>query len=59
MPTYEIEQTATAVLLWRGQAATETDAMDLMAQTAGYRDSKDMTNVLGDDSGVVVREVES
>ena len=38
MKTYEIEQTATAAILWIGKAPSAAAAKDLYAQDAGYRD---------------------
>lgn len=56
MKTYEIEQTATAVILWKGEAQTEADALDRMARDAGYSDYQDLEGNVGSDDGVEVRE---
>jgi hypothetical protein len=57
MRTYEIEQPVTAVILWRGEASSEMDALDLMAREAGYRDYQDLEGNVGSDDGVQVRTV--
>ncbi len=57
MKTYEIEQTATAAILWKGHAATEQDALDSMAREVGYKNYADCCAQVGEDEGVVVREV--
>ena len=56
MKTYEIEQTATAVILWTGEADSEETALDAMAREAGYRDYAHACEET-DGSGVEVREV--
>lgn len=57
MKTYEIEQTETAAVLWRGDAESEQGALDAMARDAGYRD---YAHACEDTSsgGVEVREVQ-
>ena len=57
MRAYEIEQTATACILWQGQARSETEALNAMAREAGYRDYAHCESVTGTDEGVVVHDV--
>lgn len=59
MTTYQIEQTRTAVILWEGEARDEKHALELMSQDAGYADHAAAVDAVGEDSGVVVREVHS
>lgn len=54
MPRYSIQQTATATTLWEGEAETEEQALDLMAQDHGYADHADAVRETGEDEGVKV-----
>lgn len=56
MTTYQIEQIATAVILWTGEALTEQAALDAYAQAAGYASHSAMAAEHSDD-GVRVRAV--
>lgn len=65
MAKYQIEQTATATILWTGKAASEQAALDAMAQNAGYRDHADACYILHGDAyatpevtGIEVRALE-
>lgn len=57
MTTYEIEQTDTAVILWRGEAPSEQVALDAMARDAGYIDYNGIPEEIGGRDTIVVRQV--
>lgn len=56
MSIYLIEQTATAVVLWIGEADDETDAKERCAREAGYASWAESLSV-ADDAGIVVRDI--
>lgn len=54
MTTYSVQQTATAIVLWEGEAESEGQALDLMARDAGYADYAQACSVTGEDDDVKV-----
>lgn len=56
MKLYEIEQAETGVVMWKGEAESEAEALDAMAQDAGYRDYAHASEDT-DGRGIEVREV--
>jgi len=58
MTTYSVQQIATGIVLWQGDADSEQHALDLMARDAGYADYADVCAVTGEDDGVRVFIVE-
>jgi hypothetical protein len=57
MTKWKIENASTGVVLGVYEGATANDALDLMAQDAGYEDYQDMKNETGS-SMLYVTEVE-
>jgi hypothetical protein len=57
MTKWQIENAATAVVLGVYEGVTANDALDAMAQDAGYSDYQDMKNETGS-SQLIVEEVE-
>lgn len=57
MSKWQIENASTGVILGVYEGVTANDALDAMAQDAGYRDYQDMKNETGQ-SLLYVEEVE-
>ena len=54
---YRIEQTATAVILFDGEASDESDAMDKMARDAGYADYASIPAEIGSGDTLLVTQI--
>ena len=48
MKNYQIDQTVSGVKLGQWAADSENDALDLMAQDAGYKDYDDLLSTTGE-----------
>ena len=57
MPRFQVEQTATGVLLWEGVATSEQDALDLMAKDAGYENFANIPDEIGGADTIAVTEI--
>lgn len=56
MPIFTITQTATGVVLFQGEASTSAQALDLMAQDAGYANFAEIPAEIGGRDTLLVEE---
>lgn len=58
MTRYTITQTASAIVLFDGEAESEQQALDLMAQDAGYADYASIPAEIGGGETLLVQAAE-